>query len=190
MQYICKKNALCFHKNFRTKWKSLTCTFSDLISWLVSGEVAVHAFVGVADVPLVARLSDLPCTALAAATAIQDGADPGSTVRPVLTLTGPLAELSPLRNSLPISGSQLCITLSTAETLCLCVCGEGGEYNTTHYTLYLLLTETCYSQSGLAHWKLHFKAFNGLNNPDVLKWHSKERKGKIYFWTVSYHFNY
>lgn len=72
----------------------------------------------------------------------------------------------------------------------VCVCGEGGEYNTTHYTLYLLLTETCYSQSGLAHWKLHFKAFNGLNNPDVLKWHSKERKGKIYFWTVSYHFNY
>lgn len=118
------QNALFLHKNFKRRWKSLTCTLSDLISWLVGWEVTVHAFVGVTDVPLVARLSNLPGTTLAAATAIQDRAHPWGTVRPFLTLTGPLAKLSPLRNSLPISGSQLCITLWTAETLCVCVVGE------------------------------------------------------------------
>lgn len=50
---------------------SLTSADSDLISRLVIREVAVHALVGVADVPLVAGLSYLPGAALTAATAVQ-----------------------------------------------------------------------------------------------------------------------
>lgn len=51
--------------------RSLTSADSDLISRLVIREVAVHALVGVADVPLVAGLSYLPGAALTAATAVQ-----------------------------------------------------------------------------------------------------------------------
>lgn len=99
------------------RWEPLTCTNSDLESWLVSWKVAVHALVGVTDVPLIAWLSDLPGTALAAATPVQDGAHPRGTEWSFPALAGPLAELPPLSSSPPISGSQLCIVLSPAEPL-------------------------------------------------------------------------
>lgn len=71
----------------------------------------------VTDIPLVARLSDLPGTALAAAATVQDGAHPWGTMRSYPTLAGPLAELPPLSRSPPISQSHLPIVLSLAEAL-------------------------------------------------------------------------
>lgn len=132
---MCKKlmkalsTTVWYELYWKKRWELLTCTHSNLISWLVSWEVAVHAFVGVTDVSLIARFSDLPCTTLAAATAIQDRAHPWSAERSFLTLTRPLAKLPSLRNRLPISGGQLCIILSTAETL------WENEDNTTHVRL-------------------------------------------------------
>lgn len=59
----------------------------------------------------------------------------------------------------------------------MCVCRGVGD-NTARYILYLLLTKTWYNQSGLARWKikLHFKAFSGLSNADVIL-----KKVRFYF---------
>lgn len=71
----------------------------------------------VTDVPLIARLSNLPGTALAAATPIQDSAHSWGTMRSFPTLAGPLAELPPVGRSPSISRGQLGIVLSPAEAL-------------------------------------------------------------------------
>lgn len=86
--------------------RSLTSADSDLILRLVFREIAVHALVGVADVPLVAGLSDLPGTALTAAAAVQHRADPRGTLGLNPALTGPLAELFPLQHGLAASWSR------------------------------------------------------------------------------------
>lgn len=72
---------------------------------------------GVADVPLVACLSDLPGTCLAAAAAIQHGTHPRSAVGSEATLAGPLAELTPLSCGPAVSRGQLRIVLSLAKAL-------------------------------------------------------------------------
>lgn len=72
---------------------------------------------GVADVPLVACLSDLPGACLAAAAAIQHGTHPRGAVGSEPTLAGPLAELTPLSRSPAIFRGQLRIVLSLAEAL-------------------------------------------------------------------------
>lgn len=63
------------------------------------------------------------------------------------------------------------------DPVCVCVCRGVGD-NTARYILYLLLTKTWYNQSGLARWKikLHFKAFSGLSNADVIL-----KKVRFYF---------
>ena len=81
---------------------------------------------GVTDVPLVARHSDLSGAALAAAAPVQDGAHPRGAVGSLPTLAGPLAELPPLSRSPPVSRGQLPIVLSPAEDL--------GEENTSIFT--------------------------------------------------------
>lgn len=77
---------------------------------------------GVADVPLVACLSDLPGTRLAAAAAIQHGTHPRGAVGSHPTLAGPLAELTPLSCSPAVSRGQLRIVLGLAKAL-----GKGQE---------------------------------------------------------------
>lgn len=73
----------------------------------------------VTHIPLVAGLADLPGARLAAAAAVQHGADARGAGRPTgATLAGPLAELQPLsskRGSVP--GAQLPSVLSPAQAL-------------------------------------------------------------------------
>lgn len=103
---------------FLRELETLTGTHSNLESWSVSREVAVHALVRVADIPLVAWLSNLLGAGLAAAAAVQHGAHPRRTLGPLPTLTGPMAELPLLhRRHGSATSYRLCVVLSPAEAL-------------------------------------------------------------------------
>lgn len=82
----------------------------------------------VTHIPLIAGLADLPGARLAAAAAVQHGADARGTVGPAgATLAGPLAELQPLsskRGAVP--GAQLPSVLSPAQGL-----GEREKHKNT-----------------------------------------------------------